>query len=136
MSNTIEKALLRQKEAERLKKEAEESSAEPSSEIESNASTSDSPQVEEEIQSAESKQESKQDKEPTTVNEGETAVVSDDEDESGEAQFTSQRFDIDIADLESRGFVSLHSTRSQINEEYREIKRKLLANALGAMSST
>ncbi|WP_412972015.1 XrtA-associated tyrosine autokinase [Glaciecola sp. MF2-115] len=131
MSNTIEKALLRQKEAERLKKEAEEPSAEISNEIESNATISDTPQVEE-IQSAESKK----NKEPNSEKQVETALVNDDEEESGEAQFTSQRFDIDIVDLESRGFVSLHSTRSQINEEYREIKRKLLANAFGAMSRT
>jgi len=38
--------------------------------------------------------------------------------------------------LEKKGFVSINATRSRINEEYREIKRKLLKNAFGLLSST
>lgn len=44
--------------------------------------------------------------------------------------------DINLEDLENRGFVSIDSTRRLINEEYRAIKRKLLANAFGSISKT
>lgn len=43
---------------------------------------------------------------------------------------------IDTNSLEERGFVSIDSTRRQINEEYRAIKRKLLKNAFGPLSKT
>ena len=43
---------------------------------------------------------------------------------------------IDLDELESKGFVSVNSTRTVINEEYRAIKRKLLANAFGPISET
>lgn len=45
-------------------------------------------------------------------------------------------FTLDLEALESRGHVSLTGSRKQINEEYREIKRKLLLNAFGRLSST
>ena len=45
-------------------------------------------------------------------------------------------FNIDLDRLERNGHVSLSSARKSINEEYREIKRKLLANAFGPLSST
>ncbi|QJR82897.1 polysaccharide biosynthesis tyrosine autokinase [Alteromonas pelagimontana] len=45
-------------------------------------------------------------------------------------------FNIDIDRLEKNGHVSLQGVRKQINEEYREIKRKLLANAFGPLAST
>ncbi|MDT0582619.1 XrtA-associated tyrosine autokinase [Brumicola blandensis] len=51
-------------------------------------------------------------------------------------QYTEKHFDIDLEALQKKGFVSTNSERSHINEEYREIKRKLLANAFGALSST
>ena len=43
---------------------------------------------------------------------------------------------IDLERLERLGFVSLESARNLINEEYREIKRKLLQNAFGPLAST
>lgn len=43
---------------------------------------------------------------------------------------------IDLDRLERNGHVSLSGVRKGINEEYREIKRKLLANAFGPLSST
>ena len=52
------------------------------------------------------------------------------------AQYTEKHFDIDLDALQEKGFVSTNSARSHINEEYREIKRKLLANAFGGLSST
>lgn len=45
-------------------------------------------------------------------------------------------FNIDIQRLENNGHVSLTGIRKSINEEYREIKRKLLANAFGPLAST
>jgi len=138
MNNTIEKALLRQKEAERLKKEANLLNAEAKkleqvdaanvSENQNTAKNINNPEADivqpKLIKSAPPVLD--------TVKPTETVAAKSE----GKAQFTDQTFDIDIADLERRGFVSLHSTRSQINEEYREIKRKLLSNAFGALSKT
>lgn len=45
-------------------------------------------------------------------------------------------FTIDFVRLEKNGHISLSGERKQINEEYREIKRKLLANAFGTLSKT
>lgn len=45
-------------------------------------------------------------------------------------------YKIDVASLEKKGHVSVSGERKQINEEYREIKRKLLSNAFGALSKT
>jgi len=43
---------------------------------------------------------------------------------------------LDLKMLEQKNFVSLSSERRLINEEYRVIKRKLISNAFGALSST
>ncbi|WP_215398466.1 XrtA-associated tyrosine autokinase [Rheinheimera oceanensis] len=43
---------------------------------------------------------------------------------------------LDLRLLEQKNFVSLSSERRLINEEYRVIKRKLISNAFGALSST
>lgn len=45
-------------------------------------------------------------------------------------------FDINVERLEANGHVSVTGQRRGINEEYREIKRKLLANAFGPLAST
>ncbi|MGQ8364687.1 XrtA-associated tyrosine autokinase [Glaciecola sp. 1036] len=45
-------------------------------------------------------------------------------------------YEIDLARLESLGFVTTTDARRRINEEYREIKRKLLLNAFGPLSKT
>jgi protein-tyrosine kinase len=138
MNNTIEKALLRQKEADRLQKEAELLNAEAKKLEQINAS--DVPENEKIVSSSDGHNADNTQPKVTkfalsvTANEktGEKTAAKLDE----KSKFPSKTFDIDIADLESRGFVSLHSTRSQINEEYREIKRKLLSNAFGALSKT
>lgn len=49
---------------------------------------------------------------------------------------TSEGIDIDLQRLENLGFVGLETSRNLINEEYREIKRKLLTNAFGPLAST
>ncbi len=43
---------------------------------------------------------------------------------------------LNLQQLEQRNFVSLSSERRLINEEYRVIKRKLINNAVGALSQT
>lgn len=43
---------------------------------------------------------------------------------------------INLEALEARGFVSLTGKRKQINDEFREIKRKLIRTAFGPLSST
>ena len=45
-------------------------------------------------------------------------------------------FVIDFVRLDKNGHISLNGERKQINEEYREIKRKLLANAFGSLAKT
>lgn len=45
-------------------------------------------------------------------------------------------FEINLQQLNENGHISLSGERKQINEEYREIKRKLLANAFGGLAKT
>lgn len=45
-------------------------------------------------------------------------------------------FEIDLQRLSANGHISVSGERKQINEEYREIKRKLLANAFGNLAKT
>jgi exopolysaccharide/PEP-CTERM locus tyrosine autokinase len=66
---------------------------------------------------------------PNAATEAETASAS--------VNNTKRQFiDIDTESLASQGFVTLNSKRTRINEEYREIKRKLLKNAFGFLSTT
>ena len=103
MSNTIEKALQR-KRAEELKKvqaqQAENNAKEEPAELVSE------PQGQQ-VKSASSS----------------TASLSTGEDNSGNDK---DLFSLNLEQLESRGHVSLTGSRSLINEEFREIKRKLL----------
>ncbi|WP_333608520.1 XrtA-associated tyrosine autokinase [Arsukibacterium sp.] len=55
---------------------------------------------------------------------------------SGWAQSNNTLINLDLAQLERQHFVSLTSDRRLINEEYRVIKRKLINNAFGALSSS
>lgn len=48
----------------------------------------------------------------------------------------AKQIELDLAHLETKGLVSLLTKRNQINEQYREIKRKLLQNAFGQLSNT
>jgi exopolysaccharide/PEP-CTERM locus tyrosine autokinase len=103
MSNTIEKALLRQQEAEQAAQNAK---------LADDNAISEAPGTR---RSARRKVEVEPDK---------------------PEMYSDKRFEIDLKRLEEKGFVSPNSTRSLINEEYREIKRKLLNNAFGALSGT
>lgn len=49
---------------------------------------------------------------------------------------SKHRVELDLARLEQLHFVSLAKERRLINEEYRVIKRKLINNAFGALSTT
>ena len=112
MKNTIEKALQRQK-AERegqIKNKIENSSGFKSEENE-------------ELTSAENTVTESLSKEPMKV-------------EKASSSFNLPQFDLDLKALSDKGHISVMGERKQINEEYREIKRKLIANAFGAMSKT
>ncbi|PRO68442.1 XrtA-associated tyrosine autokinase [Alteromonas gracilis] len=112
MKNTIEKALQRQK-AERegqIKNKIENSSGFKSEENE-------------ELTSAENAVTESLSKEPMRV-------------EKASSSFNLPQFDLDLKALSDKGHISVLGERKQINEEYREIKRKLIANAFGAMSKT
>ncbi|MDP5131850.1 MAG: XrtA-associated tyrosine autokinase, partial [Paraglaciecola sp.] len=61
------------------------------------------------------------------------------EDENKKADIINEErnvTELDLQRLESQGFVSLSKQRRLINEEYRVIKRKLINNAFGFLSST
>lgn len=45
-------------------------------------------------------------------------------------------FTLKLKELSDKGHISVLGERKQINEEYREIKRKLIANAFGALAKT
>ena len=106
MSSTIEKALQRQREAQKKQAElaAQQAAAEPQT-------TAQRPgqQV-----AARSSVVSQHDGAPTQL----------------------EPFTLDIERLEQNGHISINGVRKQINEEYREIKRKLINNAFGPISST
>ncbi len=114
MSSTIEKALQRQREAQ--KKKAEEAA------LQASESLSETPPVSDEEVIAVTQPEVAQDA-PATADE--LSVPS-----------TLKPFELDIERLEENGHISINGVRKQINEEYREIKRKLINNAFGKLSST
>jgi protein-tyrosine kinase len=49
---------------------------------------------------------------------------------------SNAKIEIDLEMLAQKGFVSTDATRQLINEEFRDIKRKLLANAFGPLSKS
>tara|TARA_B100000780_G_scaffold258035_1_gene208180 strand:- start:4922 stop:5830 length:909 start_codon:yes stop_codon:yes gene_type:complete len=50
--------------------------------------------------------------------------------------FEKETFELDLVRLEEKGHISLTGSRTLINEEFREIKRKLISNAFGPLSKT
>jgi len=129
MKSTIEKALQRQKEAEALKKAARAPQAETT------------PDGQEPSVNAEGTEDS-----VSSSNTLENAMTHSSENQASEtaaprvktkgAPSAGKTLQIDVTRLEDLGFVTLSDSRRQINEEYREIKRKLLSNAFGPLSST
>lgn len=117
MKNTIEKALQKQKQA-----KAASSDAKKVNEAPVHQETANSPMPSASSEATKSK---------PPVQEQETAP------ESVEKGFNQlPEFTINFERLEKNGHISLSGERKQINEEYREIKRKLLANAFGSLSKT
>lgn len=116
MKNTIEKALQRQK-AEREKQQKEKQEESPRFEHDSAVETQESES---------------------------TTKISRDEPIPNEAQEIEPReplhefspFNLNLKELSDKGHISVIGERKQINEEYREIKRKLIANAFGPLSKT
>ena len=114
--STIEKALQRKREAEARAK-AEKASG--------TAQEQDAVEVSEPVASAESSAEK-------TVMPKKVSTAS----HADGAASTLDPFNIDLGRLVNNGHISLLGDRRQINEEYREIKRKLLANAFGPLAKT
>ena len=118
MKNTIEKALQKQKEAKAAK---QNDIAKGTLEDTQVSSQSEESEVSIEI--------------PTSSNIPADKVVVD------EKEFINKKspldeFTINFERLDKNGHISLNGERKQINEEYREIKRKLLANAFGSLAKT
>ncbi|AFV86330.1 XrtA-associated tyrosine autokinase [Alteromonas mediterranea] len=118
MKNTIEKALQKQKEAKAAK---QNDIAEGTLEDTQVSSQSEESEVSIEI--------------PTSSNIPADKIVVD------EKEFINKKspfdeFTINFERLDKNGHISLNGERKQINEEYREIKRKLLANAFGSLAKT
>ena len=122
MSNTIEKALQR-------KKEAEQAAA-------NNVADQSIENVADEKHPADINLEASIDTSKATESTDDIGDEIVKPSSASERPRVRKTFDIDLARLEQLGFVSLHTARTQINEEYREIKRKLLANAFGALAQT
>lgn len=114
--STIEKALQRKRETEARAK------AEKASDT---AQEQDASEVIEPVASAETRAEK-----PAKSKKVSTASHADG------AASTLVPFNIDLDRLVNNGHISLLGDRRQINEEYREIKRKLLANAFGPLAKT
>lgn len=137
MKNTIEKALQKQREAKANSKKASTDDL-----------NQESPQVDAQVNAP--TEHSADSVQANTPVRGETPAqtrTQEAELPKGEAQQSpsssgqSQRsslpeFVIDFERLEKNGHISLTGERKQINEEYREIKRKLLANSFGSLSKT
>ena len=137
MKNTIEKALQKQREAKANSKKASTDDL-----------NQESPQVDAQVNApTEHSADSVQANTPVTGETPAQTVTQEAELPKGEAQQSPassnqlQRsplpeFVIDFERLEKNGHISLTGERKQINEEYREIKRKLLANSFGSLSKT
>lgn len=122
MDNTIEKALQRQNEAKlAAKKQAQLDSSKVDVGTEETT----------ELSSIEQLMAAK-----AVDNVTETQATAVDEVDAAANEVDDESITINVVELEEKGFVSINATRSRINEEYREIKRKLLKNAFGLLSST
>ena len=119
MKNTIEKALQRQQEEKARQAEKSKASVDDTHQQASEGTAADA--------SAAATQEPVQPAKETSSNE---------QQKSPPKPSQQTIFELDLAALEAKGHISLTGNRSKINEEYREIKRKLLQNAFGALSST
>lgn len=141
MSNTIEKALKRKQQA--MEQKAKEDAEQQASILRQSTlekASEKNQTIEEQVKVST--------EENSTVHtpESDTSVVSDSSagasvDETGKSNVQNEEnnqnfLNIDLDEMETRGFVSMSGARVLINEEYREIKRKLLRNAFGPLAKT
>ena len=137
MKNTIEKALQKQKQAKAASEQAKAENAAAEKNKNTPASTDTSSQ---QIQRSATESSNTQAEIQTKLADEqafESAVVESKNSGSTETTRASlPQFTIDFERLEKNGHISVNGNRKQINEEYREIKRKLLANAFGSLSKT
>ena len=142
MKNTIEKALQKQKAA---KAAQAKSDSDIESSIQQSAEQADTQQPVLEKESTPTN--SSDTNQNTVTNTGslvDDSLIASQTEEKNKETSTSQatmksplpEFVIDFERLDKNGHISLTGERKQINEEYREIKRKLLANAFGSLSKT
>lgn len=116
MKNTIEKALQRQK-AEREKQQKEKQEESPRFGHDSAVETQESEST-------------------TNISRDEPLPNKAQEIEPREPLHEFPPFNLNLKELSDKGHISVIGERKQINEEYREIKRKLIANAFGPLSKT
>ncbi|MGS2721783.1 XrtA-associated tyrosine autokinase [Paraglaciecola aestuariivivens] len=128
--NSIEKALQKQQQ------EAEAKSKNLASEQQASSASDSAESSIEKLQKVQQNQEqqpletsSAPATESDTENTAEPAV-------QPEERASNAKINIDLQKLADKGFVSINSQRSVINEEYRVIKRKLLDNAFGPLSKS
>ena len=134
MKNTIEKALQKQNEAKRRQQAASKVNEPASDELLQPSGVSPEPNIKEANTSQTISAGVKQPSVTETKN-SDGITPSSANMERGQTSSLPE-FKIDLERLEEKGHISIAGERKQINEEYREIKRKLLANAFGSLAKT
>ena len=134
MKNTIEKALQKQNEAKRRQQAASKVNEPAPDELLQPSGDSPEPNFKEANTSQAVSADVKQPSVTETTNNDDIAPSSPNM-ERGQTSSLPE-FKIDLERLEEKGHISIAGERKQINEEYREIKRKLLANAFGSLAKT
>lgn len=137
MKNTIEKALQKQKQAKAASEAAKVANTAPE---ESTNNLAEKSGLTQQAQQTPNERASASTQTRNTESEGQLSESSSQlAQETSAAQTTRNtllQFNIDFERLDQNGHISINGDRKQINEEYREIKRKLLANAFGSLSKT
>jgi len=137
MKNTIEKALQKQKQA---KAASEQAKAENTAPAENTNDLADKNGVTQQAQQTPNEQAIASTQTCNTDSEGQLPESGSQLAQETSAPQTTRnalpQFNIDFERLDKNGHISISGDRKQINEEYREIKRKLLANAFGSLSKT
>ena len=138
MKSTIEKALQRQKEAGKAESEKQQQlddNNQPSADSAEEPAKQDISA--EKAENTAEKESLEPTAEATSVQQNLSAQDSEKDATSSDSNTNTENyFDIDLERLESLGFVTMANARQRINEEYREIKRKLLQTAFGPLSKT
>jgi len=137
MKNTIEKALQKQKQAKAASEQAKAENAAAEGNKNAPVSTDSSGQQAQQSSAESSNTQAEIQTKTTNEQAFDSAVVgTQNSDSTATTSASLPQFTIDFERLEKNGHISVNGNRKQINEEYREIKRKLLANAFGSLSKT